>query len=94
MITNIFRVNCLRSSSFRPLHTRAQVDIHTRRDRESKAFGNLLQVELVDVKYRAQRMRGVGLQVGAVAIFRGLVGSQYLPPNGDSVLKATLTLFK
>ena len=35
----------------RPLHTRAQIDIHSRRNRESKALRNLLQVELVDVEH-------------------------------------------
>lgn len=54
------------------LHTRAQIDVDARRYREAKGLGDFLEVELVDVEDATQTMRGVGLEVGAVAVFSGL----------------------
>lgn len=54
------------------LHTRTQINIHPRRDRKAKTLRHFLQIQLVDIEHRPQRVRGVGLQIGAVAVFGGL----------------------
>lgn len=59
--------------------TRAKLDIDARRGRESKALGHLDQVELVDVEDGAERVRGVSLEIGAVAVFRGLFIVNLIP---------------
>lgn len=54
------------------LKTSPELDINARRSREPKALGNLDQIELVDVEDGAEGVRGVRLEVGAVAVFGGL----------------------
>lgn len=46
-----------------PTQAGAQLDINPRRGGESKALGYLDKVQLVHVEYRAEGVRGVGLQV-------------------------------
>lgn len=50
----------------------AELDVNAGRSREAKALGDLDEVQLVHIKHRAERMRGVRLQVRPVSFFRGL----------------------
>ena len=51
------------------LHTGADGDIDARRRGETEGFGDFDEIEGVDVEDGAQRVRGVGVQVGAVTVF-------------------------
>jgi hypothetical protein len=55
-----------------PAHAGAELNIHPGRGGEAEALGHLDEIELVDVEDGAEGVRGVGLQVGAVAVFGGL----------------------
>ena len=52
--------------------TRAELDVDARGRLEAEALGYLDEVEFVDVEDGAEGVGGVGLEVGAVAIFCGL----------------------
>lgn len=54
------------------LHAGTEIDVHSRRHGETERFRDLLQVQTVDVEDAAKRVRGVGLEIGAVAVFCGL----------------------
>lgn len=51
------------------LHAGADGDVDARRRGETERFGDFDEVEGVDVEDGAQRVRGVGVQVGAVPVF-------------------------
>lgn len=69
----LVRLTAIRPAPFGPLlHAGAEIDIDARRDGETEGLGDLLEVELVDVEDAAERVGSVGLEVGAVAFFRGL----------------------
>ena len=53
--------------------TRAQLDVDAWRVWESEALGHLDEIEFVHVENGAQGVRGVGLEIRAVAIFCGLL---------------------
>lgn len=69
--------------------TRAQLDVDAWRVWESEALGHLDEIEFVHVKNGAQGVRGVGLEVRAVAIFCGLlivfVSMDYFMMRGGDV---------
>lgn len=50
-------------------HACVQLNINTRRRRETESRGNLLQVEFVDIKDGPQAVTGVGVDVALEAIF-------------------------
>jgi hypothetical protein len=52
-----------------PTHACPELNIHPWRCRETKAFGDFDEIEFVDVEDRAERMRGIGLEIGAIAVF-------------------------
>ena len=56
-----------------PTHAGAEGDVNTRWYCEAKAFGDLGQIQLIDIKNTAQRVRGVGVKVAAVTILGTLV---------------------
>lgn len=51
------------------LHAGADGDVDAGRRGETERFGDFDEVEGVDVEDGAQRVRGVGVQVGAVPVF-------------------------
>jgi hypothetical protein len=53
-------------------HARAKSDINSRWGREAESLCDFHEVEFVDVKDGAERVGGVGLEVGAVTVFCGL----------------------
>ena len=55
--------------------TRAQLDVDAWRRLETEAFGYFDEIEFVDVEDGAEGVGGVGLEVGAVAVFCGLFDS-------------------
>lgn len=55
------------------LHSRADRDVHSRGRREAERLAQLREIKLVDVEHGAQTVRGVGVDVRAEALFRGLV---------------------
>jgi hypothetical protein len=52
--------------------TSSQLDVNAWWGGEAEAFGNLDEIELVYVEYRAKGMRGIRLEVGAVTFLGGL----------------------
>lgn len=48
-------------------HASTQLDINSRRSIETKALGDLHQVQLVHIEHGAKRMRGVRLEVRSVS---------------------------
>lgn len=55
-------------------HACAESYVDTGRGWETEALCNFHEVELVDVEDGAEGMGGIGLEVGAVSVFRGLLG--------------------
>lgn len=67
----LMRLTPIRSSALLllvPAHASAQRDVHPRRCRESKGLGHLDQIQLVHVEDASQTVRGVRLEVAAVAL--------------------------
>jgi len=60
------------SSLIARLHTGTEVDVDAWRHGETKRFGHLFEIQTVDVEDAAEGVRGVGWEVGAVAVFCGL----------------------
>jgi hypothetical protein len=52
--------------------TGPKLDVNTRWRREAEALRHFHEIELVHVENGAQGVRGVRLEVGAVAVFGGL----------------------
>lgn len=71
--TPLLRLTAVRSPAFIALlHAGTEIDVDTRRRSEAERFGHFDEIEVVDVEDCAQAVRGVGLKVGAVAVFGGL----------------------
>lgn len=51
----------------------SKTDIDTRRRTKPKALGHLDEIQLMHVEHGAQAVRGVGLEIGSVAVFCGFV---------------------
>lgn len=62
-------------------HARSQCDIYPRWRGESEALCYFHEIELVYVEDAAEAVRGVGLQVGAVAVF-GRLGDMLVLSEG------------
>lgn len=56
-------------SLFISWHTSTKRDIHPRRRRETKRFGQLYKIKFVNVKHTTERVRAVGIQVASIAFF-------------------------
>ena len=52
-----------------PLHAARQLDVDPGWGGETKAFGEFNQIELMNIEDAAERVRGVGLDIRAVAVF-------------------------
>jgi hypothetical protein len=57
-----------------PRHACSQRDVHSGWRGETEALRDFHEIQLVDVEDAAEAVRGVGLKVGAVAVFCGLLG--------------------
>ena len=64
-------------------HARSQGDIYPRWRGESEALCYFHEIELVDVEDAAEAVRGVGLEIGAVAVFGGLGNMLVLSGGGQ-----------
>ena len=53
-------------------HARGEGDVNTRWGRKTKTLGNFDEIKFVHVEDGAERVGGVGLEVGSVALFCGL----------------------
>ena len=73
-----------------PAQTRAQANVNSGRRAKPEALGDLDEIEFVHVEDGAQAVGGVGLQVGAVAVFGGLVEVVVF---GDQGLELGLDVF-
>lgn len=56
-----------------PAQTGTQLDVDARGGRESETLGDFDEIEFVDVENGAEGVGGVGLEVGAVTVFGGLL---------------------
>ena len=57
-----------------PRHACSQRDVHPGWGGETEALRDFHEIQLVDVEDATEAMRGVGLEVGAIAVFCGLWG--------------------